>query len=262
MQIEELSKSQIVLLTLLVSFVTSIATGIVTVSLMDQAPPAITQSVDRIIERTVEKVVPGQAAAVVTTKTVIVKQSDLIQQALEIATPSVVRLYSDKSTESIFYGFGIVIDEAGTIVGDLESIGSVNTMYVVRPDTESVEVIRDAVDEGSGTLHLRPTKGDSSTWTPARLSNTSLGLGETVIILSGKVRMRIGEGIVTELHTTPAGGTIIDTNIGSDWILPGGVIINTDGEVVGVNSKVSRAISGSAFIPASALLKDEKKAEE
>ena len=34
MNMEELSKSQIVLLTLLVSFVTSIATGIVTVSLM------------------------------------------------------------------------------------------------------------------------------------------------------------------------------------------------------------------------------------
>ena len=64
MDMEHLSKSQIVLLTLLVSFVTSIATGIVTVSLMDQAPPAIAQTVNRIIERTVEKVVSsGQSAA-------------------------------------------------------------------------------------------------------------------------------------------------------------------------------------------------------
>src|SRR4029077_18213268 len=54
MDIEKLTKSQIVLLTLLVSFVTSIATGIVTVSLMDQAPPAIAQSVSRIVEHTVE----------------------------------------------------------------------------------------------------------------------------------------------------------------------------------------------------------------
>ena len=51
MDMEELSKSQIILLTLLVSFVTSIATGIVTVSLMNQAPPAIAQTVNRIIER-------------------------------------------------------------------------------------------------------------------------------------------------------------------------------------------------------------------
>ena len=53
MEMEKLNKSQIVLLTLLVSFVTLIATGVVTVSLMDQAPPAIAQTVNRIVERTV-----------------------------------------------------------------------------------------------------------------------------------------------------------------------------------------------------------------
>ena len=90
MDLEELSKSQIILLTLLVSFVTSIATGIVTVSLMDQAPPAIAQTVNRIVERTVEKVVslPSQTAAAVTTeKTVVIKESDLISDAVAKMTP-------------------------------------------------------------------------------------------------------------------------------------------------------------------------------
>jgi hypothetical protein len=44
MDIEELSKSQLIMLALLLSFVTSMATGIVTFSLMDQAPPAIAQT--------------------------------------------------------------------------------------------------------------------------------------------------------------------------------------------------------------------------
>src|SRR3954470_13443353 len=100
MDMEHLNKSQIVLLTLLVSFVTSIATGIVTVSLMDQAPTTVAQTVNRVIEHTVEKVVQSaQTAAVaappqVQEKTVVIKESDLISAAVEHVGPSVVRLYS------------------------------------------------------------------------------------------------------------------------------------------------------------------------
>lgn len=50
---EELSKSQLVLLVLLVSFVTSIATAVVTVALVDQAPKPLTQTIQRVVERVV-----------------------------------------------------------------------------------------------------------------------------------------------------------------------------------------------------------------
>jgi len=95
MDIERLTKMQIVLLTLLVSFVTSIATGIVTVTLMDQAPPAITQTINRVVERTVEKVVPdkSQGANVITKEvTVVVKEDDLITDSIEKNSKSVVRI--------------------------------------------------------------------------------------------------------------------------------------------------------------------------
>lgn len=55
-----LDNRQIVLLTLLVSFVTSIATGIVTVTLVEEAPQGFTSTINKVVETTVEKVVPKE----------------------------------------------------------------------------------------------------------------------------------------------------------------------------------------------------------
>ncbi|QQG42403.1 MAG: trypsin-like peptidase domain-containing protein [Candidatus Giovannonibacteria bacterium] len=49
----DMSKQQLVLLVLLVSFVTALVTGIVAVTLLNQAPQPITQTVQRVIEKTI-----------------------------------------------------------------------------------------------------------------------------------------------------------------------------------------------------------------
>ena len=56
MDIKELNKKQLILLTLLITFVVSIATGIVTVTLMQQMPKSTTQTINNVIQRTIEKV--------------------------------------------------------------------------------------------------------------------------------------------------------------------------------------------------------------
>ena len=48
-----MTKHQLVLLVLLVSFVTALVTGIVAVTLINQAPPPITQTIQRVIEKTI-----------------------------------------------------------------------------------------------------------------------------------------------------------------------------------------------------------------
>ena len=48
-----MNKQQLVLLVLLVSFVTALVTGIVAVTLLNQAPQPITQTVQRVIEKTI-----------------------------------------------------------------------------------------------------------------------------------------------------------------------------------------------------------------
>ncbi len=52
---DNLTKTQFVFLVILVSFVTSLVTGIVTVTLVNQAPPLMTQTINKVIE----KVAPG-----------------------------------------------------------------------------------------------------------------------------------------------------------------------------------------------------------
>src|SRR5262249_20980149 len=141
MDIEKLNKSQIVLLTLLVSFMTSIATGIVAVSLMQQAPPAVTETVNRVVEHTVEKVVQGQVASVAvpqTQKTVVVKESDLIPQAVDTVSASLVRVYSNDATDPSFLGLGIVLDENGTIIVDESLLGDSADAVVELPGSMRV----------------------------------------------------------------------------------------------------------------------------
>src|SRR3954470_15729289 len=107
MDIEKLTKHQIVLLTLLVSFVTSMATGIVAVALMDQAPPAVTKTINQIVEHTVEKVVPatqGAAAATITEKTVVVKDDDLAAQSIAGVQKAIVRIVGKGGTELVALG--------------------------------------------------------------------------------------------------------------------------------------------------------------
>ena len=60
MKLEELTKQQIVLLALLVAFVSSTASAIVVVRLMEEAPVTSSPTINRVIERTVQQIIPGE----------------------------------------------------------------------------------------------------------------------------------------------------------------------------------------------------------
>ncbi len=262
MDIEHLSKSQIVLLTLLISFVTSIATGIVTVSLMDQAPPVIAQTVNRVIERTIETVASStpakaQAAAVVTReKTVVINESDLISGAVTKIEPSIVHLYTAHDENPVLLSIGIIIDNAGIIVTDAEPLGDRSDVSVVLPDGMRVRgfVVRRDNDNGMAFIQSATTTADKAvSYTPARIAVTQAVLGQSVVALSGRTSTRIAPGVITAFMPV-GGGHIIDTNISADALLKGSPIINTEGALIGVSTSASRASSQQGFVPATVLL--------
>ena len=265
MDLNHLNPSQIVLLTLLVSFVTSIATGIVTVTLMEQAPPTIAQTVNRVVERTVEKVVPsGQAAgAAVTEKTVVVTESDLIAKAVKLIGPSVVRLYAATATDEgsengVFLGFGLVVDGGGTIVTDIAVLPSTSSIVVTLADGSRATATLASRDDQTGIAVLQgeaASTTDEIAWTPAALAQKDPTLGEVVFGVSGKSAMRIGDGIITAVST--GGGTttpaVLETNVPAGAIAYGSVLVNVQGEIEGISTKVSRTISENSFVPSDAI---------
>ncbi len=264
MDLEHLNKSQIVLLTLLVSFVTSVATGIVTVTMLEEAPPVIAQTVNRVVERTVERVVPsGQPAAVntVTEKTVIVKESDVIAQAVSVANQSIVRLYTTgKDAEGndvdVFLGLGIVFKDDGTILTDNATLPA-GAIFVARADGQRATATRAQSDEATGLALLQgattTSDGQVLTWNPAKVANSSSSLGKSVVAVSGKTSTRIGDGIVTALPEGDA-KQIIETNIPTGAIAFGSPLINSDGELEGISTSVSRLQSENSFLASSAII--------
>ena len=270
---EQLTKSQIVLLTLLVSFVTSIATGIVTVSLMDQAPPAVAQTVNRIIERTIETVAvepKGQAAATIVTqeKTVIVKESDLISQALTRVNPSVVRLFTTSTDTPAFLALGVVMDASGTIVSDADIFKEGDVAIAELASGARVRVTLTSQDTTSAIAYFAAatttTEGKTPVWSPISIAGIHPALGATVIAIGGKSTPRVGTGIITALIASAddKGPQVIDTDVGVESIFAGSPIITTEGSLLGLRTGIARAASATGFVSASVLMKKEEKKDE
>ncbi|HEY4496241.1 MAG TPA: serine protease [Candidatus Paceibacterota bacterium] len=249
---ENLNRQQLILLALLVSFVTSIATGIVTVSLMDQAPAGVTQTINRVVEKTIERIVqaPTQAAAVVT-KEVIVTEQDLITAAIEKNTNSVVKIEMAQvmsETTGVFAGLGVVVSSDGVIVADRTNfIPEIN--YVVKFfDGKVLPLAIVFTEEKSRVVIFRAVVDNKEKYNflPATFGNSDLlKLGQTVIGLSGANQLTAAVGVVSSFDVrdepTAEGATTtvkvkraLDTTIPVKDFVTGGPLINTSGEVIAV----------------------------
>jgi len=254
---EDLTKTQLILLALLVSFITSIATGIVTITLVDQAPPGVTQTINRVVERTVEKVVPGQSASVVTKETtVVIKEENLIIDAVDKNSKSVVRVGLE-GLDGEFgstLGIGVVVSGDGLIVTDSLNLTESND-YLIKTSSgrvHSVSVDDLNLSDGVALLKLNKLEEEESV---VKLTKPSFGdtenlrLGQTVIAIGGLSGDTVSTGIVSKLNenivelpvegeenqtTIGTLGTII-SNIAFSSDYSGGPLIDVDGFLLGIN---------------------------
>ena len=250
MDLEQLTKHQIILLTLLVSFMTSIATGIVTVSLMNQAPPEVTHTINQIIQQTVEKVVPvSQGAATVNTvqKTVVIKSDDLAVQSIASVQKSIIRIVAKGDDKLV--ARGVIITKNGKALTDHDALANagVDAFEAYLSDGERVAVNFNAASSSAGSIAVvSVVVGTSSGFEPATLADVSkLGLGQGVIRIGGVGNDTVGEGVIASLpEQVKDAPRMVEASVSS--MTPGSVLLSIFGEVIGLSTTASEA-QGSSF---------------
>lgn len=204
---EGLNKTQLILLALLVSFVTSIATGIVTVTLMDQAPAGVTQTINRIVERTVEKVVPSSPGA---PKTVIIKNEDFIIEAVKKNSGSLIKINAfaqnekGETVKGEYLGIGFAVSADGLIALDSGVVSDETNYAVTLSDGKILKAATAIQDEKNGFALIKAVPvndKESVKLSPVELSDlngdNALKLGQTVIALGGKDGGDVYSGIIS-----------------------------------------------------------------
>jgi len=242
MDLEQLTKHQIILLTLLVSLVTSIATGIVTVSLMNQAPQGVTRTINQIVEHTVQTVVPATqnaAAATVTTKTVVVKDDDLTAQSIAAVQKSIVRITAKGGQDLI--ARGVIVDTKGTALTDSDALaasGGASFDAILSDGTRvPVTVVSDATSTSLAVVSI--AVGTSTAVAPATIADpTKLQLGQSVVRIGGSGVDTVGEGVIATLPASPD-LSVIEASVTSST--PGALLMDIFGDVIGIATTDSLA---------------------
>ncbi len=254
---EDLSKHQLILLTILITFVTSIATGIMTFTLLSEAPIEVTQTINRVVEKTIEQVAPvevGKPEKIVTT--VVVNEEDRVLDAISKNEKSIVRLKTRGADGSdVFVGLGIVISNSGIVVSDIRTYNPGFSYNIFFHDGKTYPSQNVVVDESRGLVFMNVSipKTDDRAYTfyPATFGNSDgLKIGQTLVSISGRESNAVSIGRVRQLaRLEDKTLKSIESDIVITRSTPGSPIVNLSGEMVGIEAPISEADSLYSYIP-------------
>ncbi len=248
-EIKDLNKTQLIWLAVLLSFVVSIATGIVTVTLMQQAPTGVTQTITRVVQQTVEKVVPGYMPQ--KTQTVIVKEDDLVANVVGMVRGATGALLMSKdSTEPIDTVYSI--GGGAFITGDATIDGM--QPYYIRFGSGTYPVKTFTVSPLGFSLLTAPTVlADNKDMPKVSFANESdIKTGMSAVIVS---RTAVRKGIIQSIQKGADGmdssEIILDPEVAQS--LTGAIAVNLDGAVLGL--VMPKGDYGTAILGADAISK-------
>ncbi len=243
MNIEDLSKTQLLLLTILVNFVTAIATAVMTVSLLDEAPPTVMQTVNRIVERTVETAaqtplpaIPGIQAPV--KETIIIRDEDLLSAAIRADAGRRVLIYKGATSTPVI-AYGTYLPDKRAVV-TATATGLPKEATIEFADGTTVEA---SLSRPGATLTIYGFADAAAlpgATTPDLIASASLNQGQTLVALS-----REGAAVSGIISIVGADG--IRANV--TGVPAGAAAVNISGDIIGIATGVP-----GVFAPAERIL--------
>ncbi len=273
---ESLTKTQIVLLVLLVSFVTSLATGIVTVTLVNQAPQPVTHTINKVVEKMVPREVP------VKEKTVFFSNEENLVKIIKDASSAVVSVTAatkdelaattteeEAITDKPFTaGSGFFISKDGIILTNRHIVEDAALEYVVV--TSDGKMYPASVVSRSQSQDVAVLKAEGDSFNFILLGDSkNINVGQTAIALgsdSGEFQNTVSVGVVSGLNKTAAALNAVSvpedsvaliqidapTNPGNS----GGPLIDLNGKAIGINTVGAQRENISFALPINLAKKD------
>lgn len=265
---DDLTNHQLVLLCMLVSFVSSIATGILTVAILEEAPLTVTQTVTRVVERTIDKVTPESLKPMLgevvpqtptqnTTVVIPAKEEDLLLSAIRKNTGRVVEIYVETpgdASSSTPLANGFVVSRDGLVVTERmvlkDKQGELPSEYrIVFGDGRSFSATLENREVGDSLVFLRPVStGTSVNFPSVAFPDISPQIGQSLIILGPKLEDGIERTMISKIVSEvllPGASTTISTIVALEtsprisFELIGSLVVNLDGQAIGIVARDS-----------------------
>jgi hypothetical protein len=253
---EDLTNRQIVLLTMLVSFVVSTATGIMTVAMLEEAPKTLTQTVNRVVERTIERVVTGtstpQVSPPMTTVTkevtIYAKEDDLIVSVVEKNQPRIAKIYGGTTaTSSNPDTIGFVVSRDGILATDARTLAGLpsdkGTYIVMIAEREYVGTLIEEEAYADLPVAFMRLSLDGGTLDAVSFGTESVRprVAQTAVVLGGENGLGIFKATLAKFvyaKTASSTSSSVVSSIETASRIPSGyegsLAVNLDGQAIGI----------------------------
>ena len=228
MELKDLDKSQLSLLTIMIAFVVSIATSIVTFTLLlDKLPPKKVEVVNRVIEKIIKDSSPTNEVPIITVREIDSIDYPSSELALKTIRKNSVIIYKDKKK----VGVGAVISQNGDVI--ISSLG-IGTRGFYTADYGDGQISLDFFERGDLFTIFRPTTSITVDNYFAILEKGSLDIGIQALIYDSDHDEEAVNFVITSRKEKEKDYELLSTTPQINSLSQGSLAVGFNGDFLGL----------------------------